>query len=251
MEPEVIICIILVAIIIGIIVLNIVSFRLSQNKGTEKNENLDPAQKKPDKASHAQQNSDTNGNLFASILERYQQNDKKNVNHSASILERYVETYHTIIESSCIRECQNHRPLTAALLLALTFIAVASTLAPRKEDYEEKVSHIDKIENYLKKELSDSEFAVFVKAMDIFTGVTSGEIVARGDWRFKNEEEEDPFQNLFDCYGDLLRCPGYLENYSSAPLELHSIDDALLFAQSFFHLFPLLPAYLREILPLL
>ena len=184
-------------------------------------------------------------NIFKGDIEKKQRQGGSGTNifrKKPTIISIYKETYNTMINVPVVEKCQNHRPLTAALL----FIIEDLTFAIKKNDKLRK-KEAKLIFSYLEEGcLSAKEFEVFDKAVELFSEIIQGSISARGDWCC-NMAGEGWCWSVFACYGDLMRFPQYLQSYLFTPIVIKPSDDSLAFMVEFMELYSSVVDYTQKI----
>lgn len=141
--------------------------------------------------------------------------------------EVYKRYYHEIIKLPIVKQCENYKPLTAAFLYLITDV----TDSKKSTEYREKISR--EIFDFLEKKIiSTSELEIFDMAFEIMIRVVRGELEPRGDWCF-HYPEKGGLMGVFQCYGDLMRCPDYLYDYETAKIMIFSAEDMKNFAFEF------------------
>lgn len=148
----------------------------------------------------------------------------------ASVTEFYTEAFDSITKKPVAMQCTNYKPLTAAYLFMIADLTMNNA-------GEQQLRNIEttKIFNFLSGSLTNAELNVFDSAVKLFAGVIQGNIIPHGSWCM-DKTEDGWFLRLFICYGDLMRYPGYIYNYTSSYVKFNPTEEALTFMSSFIEL---------------
>lgn len=164
------------------------------------------------------------------------------------ITQKYKEIYLQIIATPIAKKCTNHKPLTAAFLFVATDLTLERYGTQTRRSIEAK-SIFSFLENDC---LSEEELKIFDKAVALFSKVVNGEITAKGIWWLSAENHDKGWlESMFDCYGDVMLCPEYLDGYESQPWFVQNALDSAWFTLNFTNLFHPLLDYMGNLTELI
>ena len=135
----------------------------------------------------------------------------------------YKSTFKKITSFSTIKQYKYYRAVTAAFL----FVPIKNL---SNSGWFPKPYLVDDILSIIHEELTSSEINVFNQALNAFLTAQH----PRGDWFPSELPKVEKYQLYYDwyfIYGDLIKFPTYLSNYSESPYEIKNILEIIEFAQ--------------------
>ncbi len=139
-----------------------------------------------------------------------------------------------------VKKCKYHKGFTAAFLFVLADLLVRSN-----SDRQEWFEHSKQAVAFVEKRLSKEELRIFDDSLTLFARIWNGEVMPRGDWCLHNGENDNPFYNLYLCYGDLLWDSEYLNDYESAPILIRGTVEMVDFFKDMWAIQPLMAEYMQ------
>ncbi|MBQ9773222.1 MAG: hypothetical protein IJW30_00990 [Clostridia bacterium] len=137
--------------------------------------------------------------------------------------------YSKLISFDTVKKCVHHKAITAAYLFVLSDFM----WAPKRDEQRRLKNALQILDTLKKHYLSNKELEVFDRALAVFAQILNQELLPRGDWCLYRGERDNPFFNLYLCYGDLIYNSEYLDDYSNAQILIRTTSDIAEFITEF------------------